>query len=169
MKILAISGSPSLNGGNYNLLAAVQKAFENQVEIKLYNDFNDFMLFTPERLEQGTPENIQNFKNLVKEADAVFVACPEYNHNIPATLKNMTEWCTASGEFAEKACLAITFMSHEPRGGLAMQALSNTFRGMKANIVAELPLYHSDVIMNDNGFELTEDTKAIFEEVFKMF
>lgn len=40
----------------------------------------------------GPPENAVQFKNLMAEHDAIFIACPEYNASITPLLKNTLDW-----------------------------------------------------------------------------
>src|SRR5690606_19243406 len=42
--------------------------------------------FTP------TDENVLKFSKLVSENDVVLILAPEYNHSIPAVLKNAIDW-----------------------------------------------------------------------------
>lgn len=168
MNILALSGSASPDGSNYLLLEALKLLFEGQHIVHVYNQLHEFPLFTPEKLKGELPENIRIFKELLLEADAVIIATPEYTHNIPAVLKNMLEWCTASGEFNEKPVLPITFTPHEPRGEFAMQSLIFSLTTLKAKVVAEFPLYKSDLTIEEKKIILPKDIQEMLIEVVGM-
>lgn len=99
MKIFAISGSAQTKSSNLLLLKAIKILMEDQHEVKICSTLNTFPLFSPEKLNADIPSQILNFKAQVLAADMIFISTPEYTHNIPAVLKNMIEWCTASGEF----------------------------------------------------------------------
>src|SRR5690554_3604830 len=116
MNIFAISGSSSKKSSNFYLLEALQLLLKKDHRIDVFDKLSEFELFTPDRLENGVPHKIQTFKSKVINADAIIISTPEYTHNIPAVLKNMIEWCTHSGEFAEKNVLPITFTPQAPRG-----------------------------------------------------
>ncbi|MGO2357849.1 NADPH-dependent FMN reductase [Mesonia sp.] len=169
MKILGIAASASKSSSNYYLLKAIEDLLSSPDEMKVIEGLEDFELFSPLRLEKGVPSNILDFKQHVLEADLVLIATPEYTHNIPAVLKNMLEWCTASGEFAQKAVLPITFTPHEPRGKYAMISLLGSLQTMKAKIETQLPLYKTDVHILDHQIELPEDIREIIETAINLY
>jgi NAD(P)H-dependent FMN reductase len=163
MRILAISGSASIESSNYYLLKAIQTLFIEEHEITVYDSLTEFPLFTTQRLKEGIPKVIQDFKEQLLKADAIVISTPEYTHNIPAVLKNMIEWCTHSGEFDHKRVLPITFTPHAPRGEHAMKSLLFSLNALNAQIVAQLPIYKSDVEIGENLIILSEDIIALLE------
>ena len=169
MNIFAISGSASEKSSNYYLLKAIQSLFKTQHQITIYDSLSDFPLFTPKRLEEGIPQIIQGFKQQLLAADAVLISTPEYTHNIPAVLKNMLEWCTHSGELDNKRVLPITFTPYEPRGEYAMQSLLFSLSTMNAQIIAQLPIYKTDVTVQEEHILLSEETKVLLEGALSMF
>lgn len=166
MNILAISGSASIKSSNYYLLKAIQTLFKDQFSIEVCDSLGDFPLFTPNRLKEGVPGHVQDFKNKVVNADVVLISTPEYTHNIPAVLKNMIEWCTHSGEFSNKKVVPITFAPYEPRGEFAMQSLLFSLNALDANTVVQVPLYKTDVTIKDELILLSDDTQSLLKEVF---
>lgn len=168
MKILAISSSASKDSGNYYLLKALAELLNKQHEVDVYQGLYDFELFSPHRLKKGVPKNIQALKDQMKAADAIFISTPEYTHNIPAVLKNLIEWCTASGEFSGKKLVAITFTPHEPRGEYAMQSLISSLKALEAKVVAQFPLYKTDVDIQDHKIELNTEKKEMMQAVLEM-
>lgn len=42
--------------------------------------------------EHGVPEDVQTLADHITEADAVIIACPEYNKGVPGVLKNAFDW-----------------------------------------------------------------------------
>ncbi len=159
MNILLISGSASHNSGNFYLLKAIADSWEGQHEVSVFQGLADFPLFSPARLEEGTPIKLETLKQQIKAADLIVISTPEYSHNIPAVLKNLFEWCTASGEFAEKKVLAITLTPKEPRGEHAMRALLPTLKTLKAKVLAQLPLYKSEMEIKDQVVILPKEIK----------
>ena len=41
---------------------------------------------------EGTPAAVEELREAIREADAVLIATPEYNHSIPGQLKNALDW-----------------------------------------------------------------------------
>lgn len=168
MKILCISGSASPNSGNFYLLQALAELVKEQHEVEVYQGLYEWELFTPQKLKTDIPENIEALKQKIVAADAIIISTPEYTHNIPAVLKNLIEWCTASGEFSGKKAVVITFTPHEPRGEHAMQSLLSSLKALEANVVAQFPLYKTDVDIQDHKIELKTEQKEMLQAVFEM-
>ena len=60
--------------------ATIEKA--EIVNLPLYN--GDF--------EGNMPQEVKNFKEKIKSADAILIVSPEYNYSIPGGLKNALDW-----------------------------------------------------------------------------
>lgn len=168
IKILAIVGSASEKSSNEELLKAIQKNFDDEYEIEIFNRLRDFPLFRPEDLNQDLDHLIKEFKQKLNGVNRVIICTPEYTHNIPAVLKNGLEWITASGELNTKKVLPITFTPHEPRGEWAMQSLLFCLKTMNAQIVTKLPLYKNDFKFNGYQILLSDDNKTLISEALKL-
>ena len=169
MKILGISASASRYSSNYYLLQAIQSYAEGEHTMNVYDLLPNFELFTPDKLKNGVPQNILDFKTKVLDADAIIICTPEYTHNIPAVLKNMIEWCTASGEFAHKRILPITFTPIAPRGEFAMSSLLMSLQTMDAKVVCQFPLYKTDVDIEHQQIKLSEDVRDLIGAALELF
>jgi chromate reductase len=49
-------------------------------------------LFDEDIEADGDPEAVTSLKSAIREADALLVATPEYQHGVPGVLKNALEW-----------------------------------------------------------------------------
>jgi chromate reductase len=99
IKILAFAGS--LRKGSYNkalVRAAVEVAPENVV-IEVF-DLEGIPPFNQD-LENTPPQRVKEFKEKIRNADAILIATPEYNYSIPGVLKNAIDW--ASRPFQENS------------------------------------------------------------------
>ncbi|MGM0635774.1 MAG: NADPH-dependent FMN reductase [Bacteroidota bacterium] len=163
MNLLCISGSASKDSSNYFLLKAIEDLFHREHQVNVYQGLYNLPLFYPDRLEEALPKQVQEIKSLIKKADLVLIATPEYTHNIPAVLKNLIEWCTHSGEFHQKRTLAITFTPKEPRGKFAMQSLIQSLQAMESKVIGQLDLYKTDVIIQDRKIKLPPEIASIFK------
>ena len=150
MKILTISGSSRIQSSNLKLLRSIELLFP-QHNIKCYERIKKLPLFLAEADHAPWPPEVINWRTSVKESDTVIISTPEYIHNIPASIKNALEWLTSSGEMAEKRVLPISFTPHPPRGEKAIQSLTWSLKALKANIVAHLPLYQSEINFDNEG------------------
>lgn len=101
-KFLAVSGS--IRQGSYNVELAhymVRRAQEKGWDAE-YIDLHDYpMPLFNEDLEQGEkPECALDLAKRFAEADAVFLATPEYNGSVTPILKNTIDWLTRQGQGA---------------------------------------------------------------------
>lgn len=168
MNILLISASASKDSGNYYLLKAIAKHFVKQHEVEVYQGLYDLALFSPMKLKQGVPENIQVVKNKISAADLIFLSTPEYTHNIPAVLKSLIEWCTASGEFFQKRVVPITFTPHKPRGKYAMESLISSLHALEAKVVTQLSLYKTEVEIKQEEILLNPEHKELLMAILEL-
>jgi NAD(P)H-dependent FMN reductase len=165
MKILTISGSAQRASSNDQLLMSFAKMFK-QHSFTHVGELMDFPLFTPEGDKQP-PAIVLSFKEKLRIADLVIISLPEYVHNLPAVLKNGLEWITSSGELYDKKVIAITYTPQAPRGEKAMLSLLWSLQALSAKIIAELPLYKSELTITKEGTLVgnasVEAIKAVFE------
>jgi chromate reductase, NAD(P)H dehydrogenase (quinone) len=86
IKVLAFAGS--LRKGSYNkalIRAAVELAPEN-IAIETF-DLEGIPLFNQD-FEANPPQIVKEFKDKIRNADALLIATPEYNYSVPGVLKN---------------------------------------------------------------------------------
>ena len=90
MKILGISGSLRQASFNTRLLEAIQRRLPEHCSMTIVVP-EGFPVYNDE-LRPNWPEAAQAWVQLIRDADAVVVATPEYNHSIPGGLKNALDW-----------------------------------------------------------------------------
>lgn len=93
MKILGISGSIRKKSFNRGLLRAAQELAPEGVEIELY-DVADIEPYNGDVESVATPESVTSFKAAIADADALMIACPEYNGSFTGVLKNALDWAS---------------------------------------------------------------------------
>src|SRR3712207_2698605 len=110
MRILGIAGS--LRRGSYNrpLLRAAAETLPSGVEFREFERLGDLPLFNEDR-EFFAPEPVDALRRAVRDADAVIISTPEYNHSIPGVLKNALDWLSrptvAAGPFKDKPVVVV--------------------------------------------------------------
>jgi chromate reductase len=45
-------------------------------------------------LETQAPDKVKKFKAMIRDADAILIATPEYNYSVPGVLKNAIDWAS---------------------------------------------------------------------------
>lgn len=93
MKILAVSGS--LRAASYNtaLLHAARELAPEEMEIEVFG-LGDLPFFNQDVEDQGDPAPVAVWKDAVRAADGLLIACPEYNGGLTAVLKNAIDWAS---------------------------------------------------------------------------
>jgi chromate reductase len=95
MRILGISGSLRRDSHNTALLRAAAELLPPGVQLEL---FDGLKAIPPYDADDDEPEfhgpAVQALKDAIREADAVLISTPEYNHSIPGVLKNALDWAS---------------------------------------------------------------------------
>lgn len=93
IRVLGISGSFRKSSMNTALLRAAQTLVPEGMAIDIYEGIERFPFYSDDLIaESGFPAEVNEFKDRVKAADGILIATPEYNHGIPAVLKNAIDW-----------------------------------------------------------------------------
>lgn len=92
MRIVSIVASLRQDSWNHRLsraaIAMLQEKGAEVVEASLAG----LPLFNGD-LDDGTfPQPVAELRDAMHAADGLLIACPEYNHSIPAVMKNAIEW-----------------------------------------------------------------------------
>jgi chromate reductase len=91
--VLGIAGS--LRAGSYNraLLRAAEELAPEGVAVTAF-DLRPIPLYDGDLEALGDPEPVAALKDAIHAADALLLVTPEYNHSVPAVLKNAIDWAS---------------------------------------------------------------------------
>jgi chromate reductase len=126
-KILALSGSLREGSSNNVILQLVAEMVPQTIDFTIYKG-----LATIPAFDDTDNEPVNQFRKLVREADAVLICSPEYAFGVPGALKNALDWTVSTGDFDQKPVALITASSV---GDKAHAALLNTLTALGTNIV----------------------------------
>jgi chromate reductase, NAD(P)H dehydrogenase (quinone) len=129
--ILAICGSTRQNSINLELLQIIADLFREQIEVKIFTQIADLPHFNPDLDHENPPTSISEFRNLLRNSDAILICTPEYAMGVPGTLKNALDWTVSSMEFSHKPTALITASSLGEKGH---PALLETLKVIEADI-----------------------------------
>ncbi|QIA64934.1 NAD(P)H-dependent oxidoreductase [Vibrio astriarenae] len=121
MKLLLLSGSFHSKSRSIAILKALKGYFpEHQYILPELNS----LPFYCEDLAKDKPENILQLIEDVETSDGIIVCSPEYNHSVPAVVKNAIDWVSRP---AFNSCLkgkpvTIITQANSPVGGARAQA-----------------------------------------------
>ena len=91
MTIVGIAGSLRAESYNKMLLKAGGRALSPHVTYRSF-DLGELPMFNADAERAGPPPPVETFKELVRGADGLLVATPEYNQGLPAVTKNAIDW-----------------------------------------------------------------------------
>ncbi len=120
IKILGFGGS--LREGSFTkaLLYSALDVLPENTELELFDNIGSFPNFN-EQLKMSS--EVQEFKNKIKNADAILISTPEYNYSVPGYLKNAIDWASrpyGNNSFEDKP-VAIMSASSGMLGGARAQ------------------------------------------------
>lgn len=106
MKIIGLVGNNADFSYNRLLLQFMAQHFTQDVSIEV-QEIKDLPMFN-ESTAQPTPACVAALAEKIDAADGVIIATPEYDHSIPASLKNCLEWLSyAAHPFTDKPVMVV--------------------------------------------------------------
>jgi chromate reductase len=91
--VLGFAGSLRRDSYNKALLRAAQQIAPESMTIEVF-DLAPIPLYNADIEAAGDPPPVAAFKTAIRQADALLIACPEYNHGVPGVLKNAIDWAS---------------------------------------------------------------------------
>ena len=108
MRVLGISGSLRSGSLNSALLRAAAERLPAGAELVKYERLGEIPPYDEDVELEGTPAVVEELRQAVREADAVLIATPEYNHSIPGQLKNALDWVSRpAGKSAPRSLVPV--------------------------------------------------------------
>ncbi len=90
IRVLTLVGGISRDSLNKKLYHAVKERAPQSIKILTF-DISKIPFFSQD-IENDPPDSVIEFKDLIREADAVLFITPEYNRSFPGVLKNAIDW-----------------------------------------------------------------------------
>ncbi|MGB1252952.1 MAG: NADPH-dependent FMN reductase [Candidatus Promineifilaceae bacterium] len=153
MQILGVCGSLQKQSSNLRMLIAMRQRVPEPVELMIFDGIGRLPLFNPDLLSQTPlPDSVTRWKAALTASDALLIACPEYGHSLPGTLKNAIDWVIGSGEFYHKPVAITAAVRHPERGLNGLAALHQTLMAVDADII------WADTVLHDAHLDQQLDT-----------
>ncbi|VTR94663.1 fmn reductase : NADPH-dependent FMN reductase OS=Gloeobacter kilaueensis JS1 GN=GKIL_3076 PE=4 SV=1: FMN_red [Gemmata massiliana] len=128
--VLAVSGSLRAASSNTNLLRAAALVAPPYITVSLFAGLGSLPLFNPDLDHEDEPlPSVEEWRALLRTADAVLISTPEYAHGVPGALKNALDWVVGSGELVGKP---VGLVNAFPRSTHAQASLVETLTVMSA-------------------------------------
>ncbi|MCC7428402.1 MAG: NAD(P)H-dependent oxidoreductase [Alphaproteobacteria bacterium] len=93
LRVLAFAGALRAKSFNRALIATAAAIAPAGLAVTVWQDL-DLPLYNQDVEDKGDPAAIAAFKAAVAGADALLISTPEYNHGVPAPLKNAIDWAS---------------------------------------------------------------------------
>jgi chromate reductase len=169
MRVLGISGSLRRDSLNSALLRVAAERLPAGAELIEFEGLREIPPYDSDVEEAGPPLAVRRLRQAMREADAVLIATPEYNHSIPGVLKNALDWASRpAGQSAlnGKPAAAIG-ASTGMFGAVWAQAETRKVLGALGGrvIETELPLARADRQLVDGHLELEPQQAEQLEEL----
>ncbi len=169
MRVLGISGSLRRGSLNSTLLRAAAERLPAGVELVEFEELRDIPPYDEDVELVGTPAAVRELRDAMRDADAVLVATPEYNHSIPGVLKNALDWASRpAGQSALSGKpAAVIGASTGMFGAVWAQAETRKVLGALGGRVVEveLPVARADQLLVDGRLELPPPQSEQLEEL----
>jgi chromate reductase len=93
IRVLGFAGSLRQASFNRALLRAAVELAPPGMTLTTF-DLIDVPLYNGDVEAGGDPPGVAAFKQAIREADAVLMVTPEYNHGVPGVMKNAVDWAS---------------------------------------------------------------------------
>ena len=163
MRVLAISGSLRADSNNTSLLRALREEAPAGIDIEVWDGLKAIPPYDADDDVVPGPPDVEAFRELVREVDAVFFATPEYNSSVPGALKNALDWASrplATNSFRNKPVAVISSSAGAFGGVWAAAELRKVLGAMGARVTeAELAVGHAAEKFGDDGRLADDDVR----------
>jgi chromate reductase len=169
MRVLGIVGSLRRGSFNHALLREAAERLPAGAEWSEFERLREIPPYDADLEAEATPVAVAELREAMREADAVLVVTPEYNHSIPGVLKNALDW--ASRPAGQSALTgkpaAVIGASTGMFGAVWAQAETRKVLGALGGRVveAELPVARAADLYRDGRLELSPEQSRQLEEI----
>ncbi len=159
-KVLVFAGSTSKKSINKQLASFAATKLKN-ISYQVA-DLNDYQvpLFSIDEEENGFPENVKGFNELLDQFDGFVISLAEHNGSYTAAFKNIFDWVSRMDRkvFRDKPLLLMATSPGGRGGASVLESAKSTFPHLGAVIVAtfSLPNFYDNFIdgkMMDGEFK----------------
>jgi chromate reductase len=169
MKVLGIVGSLRRDSYNHALLREAAERLPAGVEWSEFERLREIPPYDADLETEAAPPAVAELRQAMREADAVIVATPEYNHSIPGVLKNALDWASRpAGQSALTGTpAAVIGASTGMFGAVWAQAETRKVLGALGGRVleTELPVAHAAELIRNGRLDLSPEQSQQLEEI----
>ncbi len=169
MRVLGISGSLRAESHNSALLRAAAERLPARAELIVYDGLAQIPPYDEDVEVAAAPEVVQELREAIRDADAVLIATPEYNHSIPGQLKNALDWVSRpAGQSALNGKPVATIGASTGMFGAvwAQAELRKVLGALGGRVLeAELPVAHAAELREGEQLKLEPNQSAQLDDI----
>lgn len=134
-------------------------------------DLEGIPLFNQD-LENTPPQRVVDFKEKIRDADALLIATPEYNYSIPGVLKNAIDWSSRPKQGNPLAGKTVAIMSASTGrfgGARAQYHLRQSFVFLNIHPInqPEVMLSAAGENIDSNGRLTNQQTRTLIRQLLE--
>lgn len=172
MKVVAMVGSFRKGSYNQKLYHYIKTRYHDQFELEQL-PIQKLPIYHQDD-ETNPPQIVSQVKEKIKASDGVMIITPEYNHSIPAVLKNALDWASRVDKVMVNKPVMIAGTSPGVLG--TVRAQEHLRQILKSPGVSAFTLPGNEVFiggihekMDDQGNLLHQPTIEFLDEVINQF
>jgi len=169
MRVLGISGSLRRESHNSALLRAAAERLPAGAELVPFERLAEIPPYDEDAERDEVPESVRALREAIRDADAVLIATPEYNHSIPGQLKNALDWASRpAGQSALNGKPTATIGASTGMFGAvwAQAELRKVLGAMGGRVLeVELPVSHAAELRDRDRLKLEPEQAERLEEI----
>ncbi len=169
MRVLGISGSLRRDSHNSALLRAAAERLPAGAELVEFERLGEIPPYDEDVEVASVPETVRELRAAIRDADAILIATPEYNHSIPGQLKNALDWASRpAGKSALNGKPAATVGASTGMFGAvwAQAELRKVLGAMGGRVIeAELPVAHASDLRQGDRLKLAPEQAEQLDEI----
>ncbi|MEK7554858.1 MAG: NADPH-dependent FMN reductase [Patescibacteria group bacterium] len=172
LNILGIAGS--IRKGSYNRaliknLQAIVPADVNLIPVRIDN----LPLFNQDQ-ETDFPKEATDLKSMIRSADGIIIATPEYNRGIPGVLKNAIDWSSrphGDNPWDGKVVMVIGATPGSIGTAIGQSHLKQSLLYLNAQVIGQPEFYLSGASekFNSEGILIDDKTKEFLKKALDAF
>jgi chromate reductase, NAD(P)H dehydrogenase (quinone) len=169
MRVLGITGSLRRDSYNHALLREAAERLPAGTELVEFERLREIPPYDADLEAEEASAAVAALRRAMREADAVLIATPEYNHSIPGALKNALDWASRpAGQSALTGRPAAVIGASTGMFG-AVWAQAETRKVLAALggrvVEEELPVARAAELYRDGHLDLSPEQSQHLEEI----
>ena len=163
-QVLGLCGSLRTASLNRAALAMAGELMPAGMRLQ-FGSFAQLPFYSSDEQDKGWPPGLRELGDAVTQADAVLIACPEYNFSIPGAFKNALDWLSRlpSQPFKNKP-VALFGVAPGPVGTARMQyELRRVLHYLEARVLSR-----PEIFIGNSGTKFNGEGRLIDETALQL-